>query len=146
VLSFSRNAREIDAFIKTLLQTADDKGMKFTQREPPRYPVNGRSDADEITRMMGADVLPFLNRQGPIELLMVITPGKNKSWEGYTAIKRYCDCVAGIASQCVLAENVERKNGDRGFAANLLMKINSKLGGVNVSIKEMPPVLKTGTV
>lgn len=120
--------------------------MKFTQREPQIRFGNGRAPTDEIITKLTSDVMPQLTRQGPIELLLVLTPGKNKTWEGYNVIKRYCDCVAGIASQFVLASNVENKNADRQFAANLLMKINSKLGGVNVSIKEMPPVLKTGTV
>ena len=136
--------REIDNFIKTLVQTADDKGMQFAQREPFKYLGNPNWDADEVTKRLRDEILPAMGRRGPIDLLMVITPAKNS--EAYAPIKRYCDCVAGIASQCVAKFNVQRKNGDRGFASNMLMKINSKLGAINVSIKEMPQILRTGTV
>lgn len=121
--------------------------MHFDSVRPLRRSGNPNWDADEVTRRLRDEVLPALGR-APIDLLMVITPSTaaSKTSSVYAPIKRYCDCVAGIASQCVTLSNVESKHSNRAFAANLLMKINSKLGGINVSLREMPLALKTGTV
>lgn len=137
--------RDLDAFVKTLTQTADDKGMRFMQRTPLRHHGDLGLSADQIAQRLHHEYMPFFNsRGGKINLLVVITPAK--SCQQYAPIKRYCDTVAGIASQCVVKFNVRRKTQDRAFACNLLMKINAKLGGVNVSLRELPPMLKTGTV
>src|SRR5438876_352330 len=85
---------------------------------------------DEVTRRLQTEIMPAFNRRGNIELLVIVTPARTSVV--YAPIKRYCDTVAGIASQCVVKFNVRRKSQDRGFAFNMLMKINSKLGGINV--------------
>lgn len=132
------------AFVKTLTQTADDKGMRFMQRDPLKQYADPGWSHDEIVKRLHGEHMPLFNRRAKIDLLVVVTPAKSSPQ--YAPIKRYCDTVAGIASQCVVKSNVRRKYQDRSFAFNLLMKINSKLGGVNVSLRDLPPMLKNGTV
>lgn len=80
-----------------------------------------------------------------IELLLVVTPSATS--EIYAPVKRYCDSIAGVASQCIARANLDKPHDKlRQLALNLLMKINSKLGGVNVSLRELPPSLRSGTV
>jgi hypothetical protein len=147
VLIFARRNeidRDLDVFIKTLCQTAADKGMTIVNREPMKQFADLNWTADEITRRLQQDIMPAFHRRGNIELLMVVSPAKTSQM--YVPVKRYCDTVAGIASQVINKFNVRRKAQDRGFAFNMLMKINSKLGGVNVSLRDLPPALKNGTV
>lgn len=119
--------------------------MRINQRSPRKFYANQSWTPDEVIKRLRGEIWRHLcGNKGPLELLLVITPAK--SCQVYAPIKRYCDCVAGIVSQCVASINVKTKSRDRGFAFNMLMKINSKLGGVNVSIKPMPEVLKPGTV
>jgi len=90
-------------------------------------------------------MLPKFNQRGRIELLLVITSG-NSSGKLYGPVKRCCD-EEGYASQCVASTNAcGRKGQTPDYAVNVLMKINAKLGGVNVSLIEVPPVLKVPTV
>lgn len=147
ILIFARRNevdRDLDVFIKTLCQTAHDKGMTIVNRDPMKQFADMNWSGDEIIRRLQQDIMPAFNRRGTIELLFVVSPAKSSQM--YIPVKRYCDTVAGIASQCTNKFNVRRKAQDRSFAFNMLMKINSKLGGVNVSIREMPLALKTGTV
>jgi len=116
--------------------------MQFVKRDPYRCAGNINWDAEEIARRLQKEVLPAMGQS--LDLLMVIVPSKTSNI--YVPVKRYCDCVAGIASQCLDLSKVQLKGTDRVFASNVLMKINSKLGGVNVSLREMPQTLKTGTV
>lgn len=58
---------------------------------------------------------------------MVIVPMKNK--EIYAEVKRVGDNVIGIPTQCVRIKQVEECKPQ--VCANLSMKINAKLGGVN---------------
>ena len=136
--------RDLNSFIRTLCQTADDKGMQISQRDPMKQYVDTNWTADEIARRLQMEIMPAFNRRGNIELLIIVTPAKTSVV--YAPIKRYCDTVAGIASQCVVKFNVRRKSQDRGFAFNMLMKINSKLGGINVTLRDMPAMVKGGTV
>jgi hypothetical protein len=135
--------RDVDAFVKNLCQTADDKGMRFLMRDPTKIYADPNWDRDEIFKRLHKEYVPGYTRKGKLDLLLVVTPAKPS--QQYTPVKRYCDCV-GIASQCVAKFNVKRKSGDKGFACNMLMKINSKLGGVNVTLRELPPWLRNGTV
>ena len=59
---------------------------------------------------------------------MVVVPAKNNK-DIYAEIKRVGDNVLGIATQCVKIKQVEEARPQ--VCANLSMKINSKLGGVN---------------
>lgn len=136
--------RDLDAFIRALCQTAGDKGMQITQHDPIKRYADANWGAEEITRRLRQEFMPAFGRQGKIELLIIVTP--TKSSQAYVPVKRYCDTVAGIASQCVTKTNIRHKTRDKGFVFNMLMKINSKLGGVNVTLREMPLFLRSGTV
>jgi hypothetical protein len=118
--------------------------MQIAQRDPIKQYADANWSPEEVIRRLQLDIMPGFSRRGKIELLVIVTP--TKSSQVYIPIKRYCDTVAGIASQCVTKVNVRRKAHDKGFAFNMLMKINSKLGGVNVTLREMPHFVRSGTV
>jgi hypothetical protein len=114
-------------------------------RRPKPYYIDAGMSTAMIYERLEKNIIPDLkNRGGPVDLLMVVTPGKSSVV--YAPIKRYCDSVAGLASQCITSSNVQNRGGNRAFAINMLMKINSKLGGVNVSLRNLPLSLKSGTV
>jgi hypothetical protein len=69
---------------------------------------------------------------GAPELLMFFIKGKSPIM--YEHIKSYCDTVRGVQSQAVDSFNAMKKGGDRAFHANLLLKVNSKLGGMTVTL------------
>ena len=62
-----------------------------------------------------------------LQLIIAVLPAKTK--ELYAEIKRIGDNVLGIATQCVQSKLVQQAKPQ--VCANISMKINAKLGGVN---------------
>ena len=52
--------------------------------------------------------------------------------EMYKLVKRICDQQLGVLSQCVKSNNIF--NFKKGTLANICLKINAKLGGVNHTV------------
>jgi hypothetical protein len=70
---------------------------------------------------------------GEPQLLMFFVKGKSAIM--YEHVKQWCDTIKGVHSQAVDGGNVITKGGDRAFHANLLLKINTKLGGTTVALQ-----------
>ncbi|CAG2122998.1 unnamed protein product, partial [Medioppia subpectinata] len=77
-----------------------------------------------------------------LQLILFIIPDDSLI---YSTIKEAGDCHLGIVTQCVKANNVARPPKG-GVQSNLLLKINTKLGGVNRILEskpDKPKVLQT---
>jgi Piwi domain len=120
-------------FLHTFFQAADDYGMNVDRNPVVTY---GNSNAPAAALQRSAEELFNKvkgQKGGQPELLMFILRGK--STFTYEALKQYADTVAGVPSQAVDSMNVQKKGGDRSFHANLLLKVNTKLGGTTVTLQ-----------
>jgi hypothetical protein len=54
----------------------------------------------------------------------------------YAEIKRVSDTVLGIPTQCILGKHTRRPS--KQYCANVSLKINAKLGGVNAELVVRP--------
>ncbi|KAJ8105360.1 hypothetical protein OPT61_g10226 [Boeremia exigua] len=72
--------------------------------------------------------------------LFVLLPNDNATL--YDAIKSVCDCQLGIPNICNIGQKFSKERGQMQYFANVAMKFNQKLGGVNhvVNVKQMPPL------
>jgi hypothetical protein len=72
--------------------------------------------------------------------LFVILPNDNATL--YDAIKFVCDCQLGIPNICNIGQKFSKEKGQMQYFANVAMKFNQKLGGVNhtVDAKKMAPL------
>src|SRR5436305_12449600 len=61
------------------------------------------------------------------QLIVCILP--NKGTPLYAEIKRVTDTVIGVASQCIQSNHMRQAR--RQYCANVCLKINVKLGGMN---------------
>jgi eukaryotic translation initiation factor 2C len=75
--------------------------------------------------------------RNPIQLLMCILPGKRT--HPYGEIKRISDTVLGIPTQCVQGSHTRRPNPQ--YIANVCLKMNAKLGGLNSKPSQVLPVI-----
>ncbi|TGO14137.1 hypothetical protein BTUL_0057g00030 [Botrytis tulipae] len=73
-------------------------------------------------------------------LVVVLLPnGKKSGAELYSDVKWWGDCVSGIPTVCVSRDGVDRgARPDLGLMANIALKINFKLGGINHRITNLP--------
>ena len=62
-----------------------------------------------------------------LQLIVAVLPGRNRQL--YPEIKRVGDSVLGIPTQCVQLKNVQQARSQ--LCANISLKINAKLGGIN---------------
>ena len=129
---FSGPQGALPRFLETFIRGGSDYGMSIDRTPVVTYgnfnaPLNAvhRSCEELYTRVAK-------ERGGPPELLMFFIKGKSQIM--YENIKSYCDTVRGVQSQAVDSFNVQKKGGDRAFHANLLLKVNSKLGGTTVTL------------
>jgi len=75
-------------------------------------------------------------------LIVAILP--EAATDTYTAIKHFGDCSAGVATQCMKSGKCAR--GNPQYFANVCLKINVKLGGINcVPLAQDVPVLTDPT-
>jgi len=129
---FSGPQGALPRFLETFIRGGSDYGMSIDRAPVVTYgnfnaPLNAvhRSCEELYTRVAK-------EKGGPPELLMFFIKGKSQIM--YENIKSYCDTVRGVQSQAVDSFNVQKKGGDRAFHANLLLKVNSKLGGTTVTL------------
>jgi len=129
---FSGPQGPLAKFIQTFCLAADDYGMQV-ERNPVVSFGNGNATAQRIQQDID-ELYARITRQknGPPELLMFAIKGK--STVVYEIVKQYSDTVKGVQSQAMDSFNVIKKGGDRSYHANLLLKVNSKLGGTTVSL------------
>ena len=75
-----------------------------------------------------------------LQLIIAVLPNEDK--ELYTEIKRVGDNVLGIATQCVQSKQAQQAKPQ--VCANISLKINSKLGGINhvIDPSEKSPVFR----
>nr|XP_017035142.2 protein argonaute-2-like [Drosophila kikkawai] len=82
----------------------------------------------------------FLDLRGQCDLAFVIIPQHGVT---YSTIKQKAELQHGILTQCIKQFTVERKLNPQTIG-NILLKVNSKLNGINHKLKDDPrqPMLK----
>jgi eukaryotic translation initiation factor 2C len=72
--------------------------------------------------------------------LFVLLPSDNAVL--YDCIKLVCDCQLGLPNICNIGAKFSKEKGQMQYFANVAMKFNQKLGGVNhtVELKKMAPL------
>ncbi|OQR76779.1 protein argonaute-3-like [Tropilaelaps mercedesae] len=118
-------------------QSLQDIGKKFGMEIlPPRFI---RTYGSEFTPH---SILSDIKSSFPETKLTVVILGRYTSYEG---IKQVSESNSNLVmmTQCVRGVNLDSKKHDRTFVTNVLMKINSKMGGVNNGVvsKVLPAVL-----
>ena len=124
----------LSSFLQTMFLAGDDYGMTIDRNPVVDY-GNFNAPSASIHRDC-ENLYTRVQREkgGPPDLLMFIIKGKNAII--YEQVKQFCDNVRGVQSQAVDGFNVQKKGGDRAYHANLLLKVNTKLGGKTVVLQK----------
>ncbi|RWS30958.1 translation initiation factor 2C-like protein [Leptotrombidium deliense] len=138
-VNFSTNVNDNEAkkFITELQNTANAIGMSI--EEPVRV---ARVNNYKPKTLKGI----FEKAKAAcaaLKMILFIIPNDDSL---YQEIKLVGDVQIGVPTQCVVDKNVRRCNSS--LLSNLLLKINTKLGGVNAIIgpKNTPSILKKRTM
>lgn len=76
------------------------------------------------TKLLGS-----LSKMKDLNFLLIILSNGDK--RVYAAIRRICDVELGIPATCAQSSKIRNERGQMQYMANVALKINAKLGGVN---------------
>ncbi|KZS96684.1 argonaute-like protein [Sistotremastrum niveocremeum HHB9708] len=128
------NLTDLKPIIDSWSATCTGAGIKLTE---PAHPVFVRipDKRADPTRMKGLQTiterLKVFNPRPTI--IMVILPSTDK--DIYNGIKKLGDTIADIPTVCVQAQKLRKDNGILQYFANVALKFNMKLGGINHRIE-----------
>ncbi|KAN0105642.1 Piwi domain containing protein [Russula decolorans] len=125
----------------SVIQTPPLIAVAELPRKDPQDPV--RSQAVKVIRsaLMGT-------KQKPALLLVILS---NSDKHIYAGLKHLCDVYLDVPNVCVQSAKIRKERGQLQYYANVALKVNMKLGGVNHSVDEasisklrQPPTMLVG--
>lgn len=119
-------------FTNELINTFSISGLNIANRNPVVLYANPQTDITETFDYVHNVFAQ--SGQSPPQLILFIL--QNTSAQFYAQVKRIGDTVFGVATQCVQLKNALQPK--KQFYANLCMKINVKLGGINTLLSTTP--------
>lgn len=124
-----RSVREGEAqdIVRGLKAQADLLGIRGMNADPPiLFPPAQPLDVSKHLQGAGQQVFQKTKGKAP-NLIVVVLP--DNSADLYQAVKHFGDISRGVATQCL--KGFKSKKGNPQYWANVCLKINAKLGGVN---------------
>ncbi|KAI3671865.1 hypothetical protein L1987_87062 [Smallanthus sonchifolius] len=139
LIDFSRMHRDrldADYFIPKLIKRCSTLGV---QMEEPLWVyqtnMNELSDVNTVRGLFNWLVEECRKIDtGRLQMIVCVMP---EIHHGYKYIKLVSEIEIGVLTQCCLSQNANKANDQ--FLANLVMKINAKLGGANMELVERFP-------
>lgn len=124
-----------------LISNGRSKGVIFENEEPVITYAENLQDRKDDAMIAKTNVNSlkkifqdhFLKHQ--CEIVFVIIPKKNSVL--YSHVKQAAEIHMGVLTQCVVAQNVGK--GQQATIQNILLKVNSKLGGRNYMVRPPQP-------
>ncbi|CAB4394807.1 unnamed protein product [Rhizophagus irregularis] len=138
---------DVYSFIEKLITQCKIQGMNITKNIPHiQYVQYHKDDLDKVIKSTYEDAKKTLNR--PPQMMLFIIPGdkiQSTNTKLYETIKRVMDTEIGCLTQCVsVNSNYKKLFNNLQYCANLTMKMNLKLGGVNSVLPEKKIGLPSG--
>ncbi|KAJ1724263.1 hypothetical protein LPJ53_001476 [Coemansia erecta] len=117
-------------FITTLVNMCNRTGYRIDHPQP--FIMRGNLNANISTEMQRAcREIRCPPNESP-QLLLVVLPSTNT--QVYQSVKNCAYTTLGVQTQCMQAKHMQRPNDQ--YCANLCLKINVKLGGINQTLPE----------
>ncbi|CAH3143541.1 unnamed protein product, partial [Porites evermanni] len=115
-----RKEDQLRNFCRQMVSISSREGMRMTDPVEVRYARNS-----EVESLFSK----WMVEHPGLQLIMAVLPNKDKNL--YADIKRVGDSVIGIPTQCVQMDLIKQPKRLDQVCANISLKINSKLGGIN---------------
>ncbi|KAF9208010.1 Eukaryotic translation initiation factor 2C [Haplosporangium sp. Z 27] len=116
---------QLNGFIRQLVITCTATGMNVPNKSPPCLYANTHGDIENALKTAFQRAGAAVKSQPQLLLCILPTTGVPL----YAEIKRVTDTVLGVSSQCVQMKHTRDPKAQ--YCANVCLKINVKLGGMN---------------
>ncbi|KAG0230941.1 hypothetical protein BGW42_000592 [Actinomortierella wolfii] len=128
----------VQAFIREMIIVCEATGLTVTHKEPIISYENPHGDLERSLRTLWKRTGDARKKQP--QLLVCLLPTKGLPL--YAEIKRISDTLLGVCTQCLQLSKLRDRNLKQYFA-NVVLKINAKLGGHNSFLgPDQIPLLK----
>ncbi|KAI8062500.1 Piwi domain-containing protein [Gongronella butleri] len=138
----SLNPQAIQRFIREMCQTFIDTGLNVVNRQPP---ITNADPQGNIERTLKEAWLKAGNAaKAQPQMIFCLLP--NTGVALYAEIKRVSDTIIGVPTQCLQSKHIGEPK--KQYCANVCLKVNMKLGGVNVFLdgSQIPFVAQVPTI
>jgi eukaryotic translation initiation factor 2C len=118
--------------VKGFLDACANFGVAVQNKDPLIKRQHAQGNIEQQLKDAGTECLRRLG--GLPSLMVVILPDGGGNI--YTAVKHFGDVTVGVATQCLKASKCGRAKAQ--YWSNVLLKVNVKLGGINVILDPTP--------
>uniref|UniRef100_A0AAR5Q6S7 Germ-line stem cell division protein hiwi/piwi n=1 Tax=Dendroctonus ponderosae TaxID=77166 RepID=A0AAR5Q6S7_DENPD len=123
---------EYSRMVSMFESSARDVGMVFASKATmPFVNVQGRQTYMDALQL-------FKSIKGKYDVVFVIVPDNGPQ---YSYVKKAAEIAVGCLTQCIKIGTVSKRLNPQ-TTANILLKVNSKMNGVNHSISITPPIMR----
>jgi eukaryotic translation initiation factor 2C len=132
----------VKKFVTMLCTTCEECGVFVKAKQPPISYANPYGNIEKA--VIDSYMVAGNSYKTRPQLLMCILP--NTGVPLYAEIKRVADTVVGVATQCI--QNKHMYASKRQYCANVCLKMNVKLGGMNsfLTSNQLPFVSQKPTI
>ncbi|GAB1315920.1 Putative argonaute like post-transcriptional silencing Qproduct-2 [Madurella fahalii] len=127
-------ASAVTGFAKFL---RDNMGISIPEKPNQQNGISVGSPAELRTTLERLD-----KSQPRPAFILVVLPDKNT--HVYNVVKKFGDVEFGFHTVCVVQNKFLEPKGQQGYFANVALKINLKLGGVNHRLRDENSLIKAG--
>ncbi|KAL3659245.1 hypothetical protein V7S43_015823 [Phytophthora oleae] len=138
------NRASIETFFKAVIKQMGELGMRCPPKLPP---ILQKQRRDDSVRGMFQNAMKDATQafRTPPQMIWMINPRMDAHAYGELKLMSDSEAGMGILSQCMLAKHISKCNPQ--YIANILMKVNTKLGGKNGVISgPLPRVSASRTI
>jgi len=129
------NDPELRVVIRGFTAMCKASGMAVDNAEPlfvsARLPAKNPADP---TRQAAIQSIQESLKKLPGRPNMVLVILSNGDKHVYSGLKHLCDSQMGVATVCVHSSKIRKEKGQPQYFANVALKVNMKMGGVNHSL------------
>jgi eukaryotic translation initiation factor 2C len=131
---------QLRSTIKGFADMCRTSGMRVDQREPLYAAASlPAKNANDPTRKAAVATIREKVMKGyprkPTVILVILSSGDKHVYNG---IKHLCDVYLKVATVCVHAAKIRKERGQVQYFANVALKMNMKMGGVNHRLEDAP--------
>ncbi|THU88586.1 argonaute-like protein [Dendrothele bispora CBS 962.96] len=130
--------RELDSTIRGFAKMCQDSGMNVPVNEQPKLlavSLPPRDNRDPTrSKAIGEISKTIKALPGKPNLILVILSNGDKHI--YSGLKHLCDVDLDVPTVCVHSAKIRREKGQLQYFANVALKVNMKLGGVNHTLDQ----------
>lgn len=133
---YKQQSLNTNAFIRNIIKRCCDLGMQMNDR--PLFVIYSKMAVFWDYDKLHGELNKAIQHAGARQLQLLFCPMSERH-QGYKALKLICETQLGIMTQCLLSHNANKMHDQ--YFANLVLKINGKLGGTNMELFNTLPLM-----